>query len=65
MPIVAKLEITVDDAGRIDVNGPIQNRLLCYGLLAIAHDSIDEAFQESRQRIQVPTELERVSIVGA
>lgn len=64
MPIVAKLEITVDDAGRIDVNGPIQNRLLCYGLLQIAHDSIDTVFRESQQRIQVPTELERVSLVG-
>lgn len=42
MPIIAKLEITLDDKGSINVQGPIDNKLLAYGLLEAAHDAIQD-----------------------
>ncbi len=51
MPIVAQLAITMDDAGRINVNGPIENRVLCYGLLEAAKDAIKSHAEQSAQLI--------------
>ena len=36
-----QLLITLEEDGRIQVQGPIQNKLLCYGLLGVAHDVIE------------------------
>lgn len=34
------LTIDVDDAGRVSVQGPLENQLVCYGLLEVARDAI-------------------------
>ena len=55
MPIVAQLAITMDDAGQINVNGPIENRVLCYGLLEMAKDAIKAHAEQSKKLIaEVP-----------
>ena len=49
-----QLVITFDQiTGRVEVNGPINNAMLCYGMLEAAKDSIRTfvAKQASEQRI--------------
>ena len=36
----AKLVILLLDSGKIEVNGPLQDKILCYGLLEIAKDVV-------------------------
>jgi hypothetical protein len=50
MPIVTTLMITLDDVGQVQVNGPIDNRILCYGLLEVAHDSVKD-YNDSQKQI--------------
>ena len=50
----ATLTITMTTAGQVSVNGPIENRLLCYGLLEIARDTIVEFNKKSGAKILVP-----------
>jgi hypothetical protein len=38
MPV--ELKITIDDSGRFSVSGPIENKMMCYGLLEMARDAI-------------------------
>lgn len=40
MADVATLTITLNDQGRLSVTGPIENKVLCYGLLGAARDEI-------------------------
>lgn len=40
MADVATLTITMNDQGGLSVTGPIENKLLCYGLLEAARDVI-------------------------
>lgn len=53
-----KLEITLDAAGKVNVSGPIHDRLLCFGLLEFAKQTIIE-FQNNKAdasaSIEVPT----------
>jgi hypothetical protein len=35
-----QITISMDDNGKISVNGPIENKLVCYGLLESAKDAI-------------------------
>jgi hypothetical protein len=44
-----ELTIFVDDTGEIKVEGPIDNRVLCYGLLAVAYDAIQKHHEEKGQ----------------
>ena len=50
--IVAELKISMDDAGNISVNGPIDNQLLSYGLLEVAKDVIKQHAAENARKIQ-------------
>lgn len=64
--VTARLEIILSDNGQVAVNGPIDNRMLCYGLLGVAFDSIQE-FNSARlaaaqQRIVPPTAEERFAL---
>ena len=36
----AKLVITLLNSGKIEVNGPLHDKILCYGLLEIAKDVV-------------------------
>lgn len=49
----AELLITLQDTGQVTVTGPIEQRLLCYGLLEVARDVI-AAHQPLDQRIVQP-----------
>ena len=55
MPIVLKIEILMDDAGKVSVTGPIDNRMLAYGLLELAKEVVYENFKSKQQRIVAPT----------
>ena len=53
-PGQVQLVITFDQiTGRVEVNGPVQNLILCYGMLEAAKDSIRSwvARQAGEQRI--------------
>lgn len=50
--VVAKLEIMLNDNGHVTVNGPIHDRVLCYGLMAVAHDSIKDYNEQLKQQAQ-------------
>ena len=50
MPI--ELRIIMDENGQINVSGPIDNKVLAYGLLECAKDAIFQAQQQSQNRIQ-------------
>ena len=50
-----KLTITLSPNGRVDVNGPIDNAMLCYGLLEVAKDVIRMHVQKkSESGIVIP-----------
>jgi hypothetical protein len=45
-----ELRITLDQqTGVIGVSGPITNKLLCYGMLAVAHDVIRDSTDANRK----------------
>ncbi len=48
-----KIEIIAGDDGRITVNGPLQNKLICWGLLTAASDVI-RTYDPSKKLIEVP-----------
>lgn len=62
--LVAQLTITMDDAGGIQVQGPIENKLLAYGLLEVARDAIGEAAAAAQRRIAPASAAERLALVG-
>ena len=51
MPQV-QLIITMDDAGSVNVNGPIKNQLLCYGLLEMAKIAITDHVKQNQRIVQ-------------
>lgn len=55
MPIVAQLTITLDDKGSISVNGPLDQLMLCYGLIEMARDTVRRNADEKAKRVQVPS----------
>jgi len=44
----------MDEKGRVAVSGPIDNTVLCYGLLEVAKDSLRAHAAERAQKIQTP-----------
>lgn len=50
----ARLIISLEPNGQVTVNGPIANKLLCYGLLEAAKDAIKEWKPAETNRIVVP-----------
>ena len=48
------LTITMDDAGNVGVSGPIENKVLSLGLLAVAHEAILEQGRKSANRLVTP-----------
>ncbi len=62
---IAELVISIDAAGNVSVNGPIENRMLCYGLLEVARDVIVE-FQEQQKSaiVTAPAGLANVLKMG-
>jgi hypothetical protein len=52
--IVAELKISVDDKGHVSVNGPLDQLMLCYGMLEVAKDVLQANAAERAKRIQAP-----------
>jgi hypothetical protein len=50
------LVITMDENNQIGVSGPISNKLLCYGMLAVAHDAIKD-FNDNAAKQRSPIDL--------
>lgn len=48
MPI--QLIITLNDDGQIGVNAPLQDKVLCYGLLEVARDAIQKYHEQQPQK---------------
>ncbi|MFW6206963.1 MAG: hypothetical protein ACOC5J_03420 [Gemmatimonadota bacterium] len=63
MTTEAKMEIRLTDEGEVRVRGPLQNPLLCYGLLEAAKDAIREN-KATGPRIQPPTDGDLDSFLG-
>lgn len=61
-----KLVIEMDDKGNVQLLGPIDNRLECYGLLGIAHDLIkdyhDQKNSPEQPAIVRPSQADVLSI---
>jgi hypothetical protein len=55
MEVPAKLIIELLPNGQIAVSGPIDNKLLCYGLLECARDAIRD-FKKVDSDILLPTD---------
>jgi hypothetical protein len=57
-PAKVTLTITLDDKGGVEVNGPIDQTLFCYGLLEVAKDTIRRHGEEQARRVQPPAAAE-------
>ena len=51
------LTVALMHNGSVVVNGPIQDRILCYGLLEAARDAIRDFKPDQAQQIQVVPEM--------
>jgi hypothetical protein len=54
VPIIGRLEITLDDAGGVNVSGSISNKVFAYGLLELAKEAI-KAHNDQASRLVRPS----------
>ncbi len=54
MPIVASITITMDDAGSINVNAPLDNEAICYYLLKKADQTVEKYAADKAVRLVQP-----------
>lgn len=52
--IQTQLLITMLDDGSITVQGPIGNKLLCYGLLGVARDILEAHVEKPQSNLIIP-----------
>jgi hypothetical protein len=52
---MVELTVTIDDLGKPSIRGPIENKLLSYGLLEVARELIHDhhAQKQQQQRVQL------------
>ncbi len=50
MPI--QLVVTLDETGQVGVSGPIQNQMLCFGLLEMAKIAINDHAKQNQQLVK-------------
>lgn len=55
---VFKLSISVHDDGSVNLSGPLENKVLCMGILECAKDAVRE-FQHGKQ---IKEELKRLEV---
>jgi hypothetical protein len=54
MTPVATMTITLDENGKVNLEGPLNNRLLCYGMLGVAQQILTEqAMKQSGANLMV------------
>jgi len=51
MPI--ELKITLDDTGQISLAGPLDNKLICYGLLELAKEAVQKIHDQAQRRVHL------------
>lgn len=61
----AQLVITLDDQGKLGLQGPINNKLLCYGLLELAKDAIVSHHAEQDKRVVQPSANDVAALLKA
>lgn len=52
--LVAQLVIKMDDANAVTVEGPIENRLVCLGMLELAKYAINQHSENSQKMVTLP-----------
>ena len=60
MPVT--MTITIDDTGNINVNGPIDNKMVSYGMLEAARDAIYDYHVAKVRSVQPPTSADIVAL---
>lgn len=63
MAAKAQLLITIDEAGKINITGPIDDPILAYGMLECARDAIRDFNDEQNRRI-IPGDARALADVG-
>jgi hypothetical protein len=63
MATQAQLVVTIDEAGKISVTGPINDPILAYGMLECARDAIKDFNDQQAKRI-IPGSPHELSLVG-
>ena len=46
-----ELIIRIDDAGQLSVSGPIDNKIVCYGLLEAARDAVQAHHDQAKKLV--------------
>lgn len=64
MPVVAELKISLTDAGAVQVEGAIDNKLLSYGMLEVAKESIATYHADKQRQIQPVTTADIANLRG-
>ena len=54
-PQAVVLTIILNSNGTVSINGPIQNRLLCYGLLKMAEEALVDFKNSQKVNLVKPT----------
>jgi hypothetical protein len=49
-----ELIVSMDEKGNVSVNGPIENKIVCYGMLEVARQAV-EKFDVQKKTIQPVT----------
>jgi len=50
-----RIALTIDENGKPNLEGPIDNKVLCYGLLELAKDVLNEYHRnKQKNRIEIP-----------
>lgn len=61
---IAELHITMLRSGAVQVQGPINQRLLCYGLLGMARDVVYETSKAEDAKIQPASLADIANVTG-
>jgi hypothetical protein len=55
--VVAEFKVSLTDAGQIQVEGPIEQRMLAYGMFSVAMDVVRETSQQTNKVQLAPAGL--------
>jgi hypothetical protein len=52
--MAVKIEIVLGDDGKVTVNGPLTNKIICFGMLTVAQQVIEAYVPQPKSLIEVP-----------
>ena len=58
-----QIVITIDEDGKSNVQGTINNKIVAYGLLAVARDAINEYHQKQEQRVKPASDADVAALI--